>query len=251
MLGAKNIVVKLINAQTARPFIMKHHYSGKIVQNSKLHFGCFLNGVLGGVMSFGSPMDKSKTLPLFNGDIAWNGVMELNRMAFSDILPKNSESRCIAYALRFIKQHYPFVKAIISFADGAQCGDGTIYRATGFSLTQIKRNRQIIELPNGERVARITINVRDGTKTKDFMDRTGGKFIDGYMLRYVKILDPSITLNCDVLPYSTIDDMNAGMYLGEKRMRVKHSDDATTFHVVEGGLKPTDAHQFEMKGAVA
>jgi hypothetical protein len=45
---AKQIIVKPINVIAARDFVKKNHYSGKVVQNSILHFGCFLNGVLGG-----------------------------------------------------------------------------------------------------------------------------------------------------------------------------------------------------------
>jgi hypothetical protein len=40
--------------------------------------------------------------------------------------------------MRMIQKHYPHVEWVISFADGCQCGDGTIYRAAGFVLTGIK-----------------------------------------------------------------------------------------------------------------
>ena len=38
---AKEIIVKVIPAKIANEFVKKHHYSGKVVPNSKLHFGCF------------------------------------------------------------------------------------------------------------------------------------------------------------------------------------------------------------------
>jgi hypothetical protein len=95
---AKEIIVKVIPAKVANEFIKKHHYSGKVVNNSSLHFGCFLDNMLGGVMSFGSPLDKSKVLPLVQPSL-WNEMLELNRMAFSDWLPKYSESRPIAQIL--------------------------------------------------------------------------------------------------------------------------------------------------------
>jgi hypothetical protein len=69
-------------------------------------------------------------------------------MAFSDILPRNSESRAIAISIRLIKKNAPHIKWIVSFADGCQCGDGTIYRASGFELTAIKKNKTIIFLGN-------------------------------------------------------------------------------------------------------
>ena len=54
----KDIKLKVIPSRVANDFVRKHHYSGKVVQNSKLHFGAFYNNVLHGVMSYGSPLDK-------------------------------------------------------------------------------------------------------------------------------------------------------------------------------------------------
>lgn len=48
MASAKDIIVKPISATVANAFVKRFHYSGKVVPNSQLHFGCFLNGVLGG-----------------------------------------------------------------------------------------------------------------------------------------------------------------------------------------------------------
>ena len=70
-------------------------------------------------------------------------MIELNRMAFDDYLPKYSESRCIAISIRLIKKNAPHIKWILSFSDGASCGDGTIYRASGFSFVGIKENNGI------------------------------------------------------------------------------------------------------------
>lgn len=41
---AKEIVVKVIPSSVANPFVKKHHYSGKVVANSSVHFGAFLGG---------------------------------------------------------------------------------------------------------------------------------------------------------------------------------------------------------------
>ena len=148
MASAKDIVIKPISAQAANALVKRVHYSGKVVNNSVLHLGAFLNEKLEGVMSFGSPLDKRKVLPLVDGT-QWNGMLELNRMAFSDLLPRNSESRALSIAMKLIKKHAPQVKWVITFADGTQCGDGTIYRASGFVLTGIKANNQIWQAPAG------------------------------------------------------------------------------------------------------
>jgi hypothetical protein len=146
---AKNIIVKPISSQDANKIIKALHYSGKVVNNSQLHLGVFYDGRCGGAMQFGPSLDKRKIVGLVKGTL-WNEFLELNRLAFADWLPRNGESRAIAYAMRFIKKTYPWMKWIISFADGTQCGDGTIYRASGFYLTGIKVNNQIWEAPNGE-----------------------------------------------------------------------------------------------------
>ena len=87
---AKDIVLKVIPSKTANEFVKRHHYSGKVVNNSTLHLGCFLKGKLGGVMQYGNPIDKRKVLPLVSTDnksinAKWNEMLELNRMAFSPL----------------------------------------------------------------------------------------------------------------------------------------------------------------------
>lgn len=100
---AKEIIVKVIPSKIANDFVKKHHYSGKVVPNSTLHFGCFLDDKLHGVMQYGSPFMKTKVLHLVEPQ-NWNGMLELNRMAFDNYLPKYSESRCIAISIKLIKK---------------------------------------------------------------------------------------------------------------------------------------------------
>lgn len=146
MATAKDIVLKPIDRKKANALVKKIHYSGKVVQNSSIHIGVFLNGKLEGAMQFGSSLDKSKIIGLVS-DTNWNEFIELNRMAFSDRLPRNSESRAIAIAFKILKKKAPHLKWVISYADACQCGDGAIYRASGFVLTGIKKNTQNYRLP--------------------------------------------------------------------------------------------------------
>lgn len=233
---ATEIIIKVIPASVANPFVKKHHYSGKVVPNSQLHFGAFLDGELHGVLSYGCSMDKRKTMQLVEGT-GWNEFLELNRMAFDDYLPRNSESYCIAKTLRMIKQQAPHIKWVISFADGTQCGDGTIYRASNFVLTGITPNKQIIRLPNGRTICQITISAHpDAQEIKDACKELnipykrytvkqwvemGGVKIQGFQLRYVYFLDKRSRKKLTVpeLPFSKIDELGAGMYKGENIAR--------------------------------
>ena len=233
---AKEIIVKVIPAKIANPFVMKHHYSGKVVPNSCLHFGAFLDGKLHGVLSYGPSMRKDKTIGLVEGT-EWNGFLELNRMAFDDYLPKNSESFCIAKTIRMIKKQAPHVKWIVSYADGTQCGDGTIYRASNFVLTGIKENHAIYKLPNGTTICQMTIIAHpDGKELKEACKSLGvplknykasewlamgAELIRGFQLRYIYFIDPKWRKRLTVpeIPFSKIDEMGAGMYKGENVSR--------------------------------
>lgn len=233
-MSAKEIRLKAIDAKTANAMVKRIHYSGKVVNNSQLHIGVYYRGELEGAMQFGPSLDKRKIQGLVEGT-PWNGFIELNRMAFSDKLPRNSESRAISIAMRMLKTHAPHIQWVISFADGAQCGDGTIYRASGFVLTSIKANGQIVEFPDGFRATRMILTDTRRPQHYQIADRygvrsTGGasltafseagaKLIPGFQLRYLFFLDPIARqrLTVPVLPFSEIEKRGAGMYRGKPR----------------------------------
>ena len=225
---AKEIIVKVIPAKVANEFVKKHHYSGRTVNTSKLHFGCFLDEKLHGVMSYGSPMIKKNMLGMVQGT-NWNEMLELNRMAFDDYLPKYSESRCIAISIKLIKKNAPHVKWIVSFSDSTQCGDGTIYRASGFVLTSIKKNNSLYRLPDGRVVNNLNMTgkymLSDLAKRSDISSAwsynknakiLGAEPVDGFQLRYIYLIDKSCKITVPILPFSKIDEMGAGMYKGKK-----------------------------------
>ena len=231
----KEIEIKVIPAKIANAFVKKYHYSGKVVFNSNLHFGCFLDNKLHGVMSFGPSMDKANMLGLVK-NTGWNNFLELNRMAFDDYLPRNSESYSIGKAMRLIKKYAPQIKWVVSFADGISCGDGTIYRASNFLLTGIKKNVSFCQLPSGEKIHEISLKANPMQKRKELGGRTffdvtggtynfkkyvkaaGGQIMDGYQFRYIYFIDKKAQkdLAVPVIPFSKIDELNAGMYKGEK-----------------------------------
>ena len=113
MATAKDIILRPISSKEAGDLVKRVHYSGKVVQNSQFHIGVFLNGKLEGAMQFGPSLDKRKIQGLVK-DTLWHEFIELNRMAFSDALPRNSESRAIAIAMRILKKHAQQIKWVIS-----------------------------------------------------------------------------------------------------------------------------------------
>lgn len=272
---AKRIRVEPIDRKAADAAVKRWHYSGKVVMNSQLHLGAFVDGELLGAMQFGPSLDKSKLQGLVTGT-PWNGFIELNRMAFSDKLPRNSESRCIAVAMRLMRKHAPHIQWVVSFADGAQCGDGTIYRASGFVLTGIRRNTSIWEAPSGaltdgkshteqanarrEVFSRTSLTKADcpkqhaaaqraagggnlamsggGASMRDFKD-AGFRPIEGFQLRYLYLVDPTARarLTVPVLPFTEIDRLGARMYKGQASRPGPSTRDGTPDAV--GGATPT------------
>ena len=232
-MSAKDLVVKPISSQDAARIVKACHYSGKVVQNSQLHFGVFLDGKCGGAMQFGPSLDKRKIQGLVEGT-GWNDFIELNRMAFADWLPRNSESRAIAVAMRLIRKAYPHIEWVVSFADGTQCGDGTIYRASGFVLTGIRGNTSIVTRPDGTIGSELT-----GGK------HTGGKPLPGFQLRYIYFLNPAARsrLTVPALPFSEIQRRGAGMYLGKAKRADSMGGHASGSQPEEGGSTPTSALQ--------
>jgi len=276
--NAKDIVLKPIDSTTANALVKRLHYSGKVVNNSQLHIGVFLGPRLEGAMQFGPSLDKRKIVGLVEGT-GWNEFIELNRMAFSDRLPRNSESRAIAVAMRILRKHAPHLKWVVTFADGAQCGDGTIYRASGFLLTGIKRNDQMWALPDGFSFSRVSATetrrpcsakiisrasmtmqgpkgagaqrreleaagliTNTGGASMTSLVKAGARPIPGFQLRYLYLIDPTARerLTVPILPYGEIARRGAGMYKGKPRAGSIASDAPAT-HAGKGGATPTPA----------
>lgn len=212
--SAKNLRLKPIARAQANAFIKANHYSGKIVQNSQLHFGAFWNGRLGGVLQFGPSINRIAAASLVAGTLPQE-YLELNRMAFSDLLPRNSESRAIAIAMRLIKKNYPWIKWVISFADATRCGDGTIYRASGFKLIEIKENSRLRENPETGEVMHAMQAYHLG------IEKVWRKWkpVAGHQLKYIFFIDRESEkgLNVQTIPFSAIAEHGADMYKGKSR----------------------------------
>lgn len=256
-MGAKDIVLRPIEAKEANELVRRVHYSGKVVQNSQLHIGVFYNGKLEGAMQFGPSLDKRKIQGLVK-DTQWHEFTELNRMAFSDVLPRNSESRALGIGMKLLRKYAPQVKWVVTFADGTQCGDGTIYRAAGFVLTGIKDNENIGLLQSGLVVHKMTLE-SNPLQTHDylggksystithgkndwqlFLKSINGQSMTGFQLRYIYFIDPTYRAKLTVpeLPYSEIVRRGAGMYKGKPR-GTGEIDNAAGSNLQTGGASPT------------
>lgn len=264
MFTAKDIQIKVIDSASSRKIVERFHYSGKCTQNSQIHFGVFLNGKLEGALQFGPSIDKRRMAE--NLGIGFNDALELNRMALSDVCPKNSESRALGICLRLLKKNYPHLKLIVSFADACQCGDGTIYRASGFRLHSFKKNTSLLVAKNGDVASEKTfkdIYLPNGTqlssmlaksrvvakKSLDDVILSNGKYLssyladsykplDGYQMKYLYFFDKGLEKRFKFVEFDKIPDA-VKMYKGSKRS--EHENNVSDFQSEESGATPTTA----------
>jgi len=254
---AKRLIVKPISAKDARKIVRAIHYSGKVDTRSQLHFGIFLDGKCGGAIQLGPPIDKQRVLPTVKGT-QWHEMLDLHRLALADWLPRNGESRCISVMMKLIRETYPQIQWVQSYADATQCGDGSIYRASGFHLIGINENKSMFRMPDGQVCCKIVFEPgfaggnagpgsikaqygAGGSETAGvFLKRIGAEQLVGFQLRYIYFLDPTARerLTVPILPFSEIDRRGAGMYRGKTRVRSVDSDTSAN-HAEEGGAIPT------------
>lgn len=131
--GDADFCVQTIHRDIANDIIRRNHYSGKFVSTATVHLGVILDGQLVGVLQFGFAMNPASGGSVVTGT-AIDEYLELNRMWLDDVAPRNSESKAISYAVKFIRKARPKIKWIQSFSD-ERCGlFGTVYQAAGFTF---------------------------------------------------------------------------------------------------------------------
>lgn len=275
MSAVKNLVVKAINSKAANEIVKKYHYSGKVCQNSQIHFGVFKKGILVGALQFGPSTDKRRMGQSLG--IGMNESLELNRMAISDVCGKNTESRVLGICLRILKKKYPFLRCIVSFSDACQCGDGIIYRASNFKLHSYKKNISLLSLsddaveylrkyiPNIKNVVArksldnhrdengkyLTSNIMSEVYLKTVVDENGKQILSkakqagakplvGYQMKYIYYYDKKLEKIHPSIPFDKIPD-DVKMYKGIKR--VEHESNASNNQLEESGAIPTDSLQ--------
>ena len=129
--GCDAFQVREIDRDRANAVIKRNHYSKKFYSASYIHLGVYIDGELFGVLQFGYAMNPASAGSVVEGT-GLDEYLELNRMWLDDFAPRNSESRALSHAIKYIRRRYPRVKWIQSFAD-ERCGlFGTVYQAAGF-----------------------------------------------------------------------------------------------------------------------
>lgn len=127
--GSRDFRVEAIRQAKANQIIRRGHYSRTFVVWSSVHLGVFIGADLVGVLQFGPALNPASGGGIVR-DCRPDEWLELNRMWLDDCAPRNSESRALSYALKYLKRSRPSLTWIQSFADERAGGRlGVVYQA--------------------------------------------------------------------------------------------------------------------------
>jgi len=121
--GAKSLEVRPVQFRVARRFVQIHHYLRYAPPGARACLGVWHGTRLMGVLMFGRPAARLEDQ---------RHTLELTRMVLLDECPRNSESRALGLAARWIRRNMPEIHRLIAYADPARGHKGTIYRAAGW-----------------------------------------------------------------------------------------------------------------------
>ena len=127
--NSREFELSCISRQLAKACYRQWHYLGDMGFISTHNFGVFLESKLLGCISYGSP--NATELKGYFDRFSQKGWWEIKRLALSDELPKNSESKSIGISLRLLRK-METVKGVVTYADTKVGHVGTIYKASGF-----------------------------------------------------------------------------------------------------------------------
>jgi hypothetical protein len=125
--------VKEIDRKKANEIIVKNHYSKKYYNATYIHLGIWIKNELLGILQYGYAMNPASCSSVVE-NTQIDQYLELNRMWLDDKAQRNSESMAISYSMKYIKNKYPKIKWVQSFADERCGGFGIVYQSANFEF---------------------------------------------------------------------------------------------------------------------
>jgi hypothetical protein len=132
MRGTPEWIIREVPLREAAEFVAQHHYSKVMPKLNKVVLGLFESGAMVGVITFGWGVRPKDTIKKLFPSLDSKDYLEIGKLCLLDELPKNSESRFISAAMRFLKQIRPELKVLFTWADAIWGKPGYIYQASNF-----------------------------------------------------------------------------------------------------------------------
>lgn len=137
--------VRQITYNEAKPFILNVHYARRM-PSITYAYGLFINGRIGGVVTYGVPASNNLCEGLA-GKSNKHNVYELNRLV---ILPTYSGNNNASYLISHSLKMLPNRTFVVSYADTAWTHVGYVYQATNWLYTGMTKPRTDVYHPNGK-----------------------------------------------------------------------------------------------------
>lgn len=146
-----SVDVRSILRATAAPFIKKWHYSGKVPTGQNIFFGCYVNGELFAVASYGKGAEMKDSGAKYLAEVTGLAVTTDNLVSLKRLCRVGSKNdkgavpltQFLAHCHRLLKRDHG-IRFIVSFSDpehnafdkkngdGIQYDSGGIYKAANF-----------------------------------------------------------------------------------------------------------------------
>jgi hypothetical protein len=130
--GDDRLVIREIPLREAAAFVAQHHYSKVMPKLNKVVMGLFQEERLVGCITFGWGVRPLDTIKKLFPSLTSKDYLEIGKLCLLDEMPKNTESRFISAAMRFLKQLRPDLKIVFTWADAIWGKPGSIYQASNF-----------------------------------------------------------------------------------------------------------------------
>jgi hypothetical protein len=179
MIKARDLVINPSNVSDVRAFIEENHYSKSIngVKITQCFAVSFENHLVGAVL-FG----QLSTTAWKKFGQTEKEVLELRRLVLIDECGKNSESRVIGSCIRWIKKNLLSVKIVVSYADPMYGHNGTIYKASNFTLIgKTPKDKGLIDRETGKVYHSRALRTKYKGDYKPFVKRLRQKLQDGLL----------------------------------------------------------------------
>lgn len=133
-----NCFVQSIPKHQTKDWLLKKHYAKRVPQ-IQYAFGLYVDNVLSGVCTYGSPARMlNNGYGLFGGNYEVL-TLELNRLVINEDLPKNTLSYFVSQTFKQL----PKPCCLVSYADSNMGHCGYIYQATNWMFTGITKVERI------------------------------------------------------------------------------------------------------------
>lgn len=124
--------IREIDKPSALRMIQTYHYSNALPSINKHFLGFYLSGELVGVVTLGWGTRPLHTIRRLFPSLETKDYYEIGRMCMTEEMPRNSESQMLSQLTKYVKQNYPWIKVLFTWADGMMGKPGYVYQASNF-----------------------------------------------------------------------------------------------------------------------